>query len=52
MSPLVINEPFDSGWFGVEPAYVIVENASAGKINPTSSDVVRVWLKVTAEILM
>src|SRR5690554_1791287 len=52
VSPLVINEPFDSGWFGVEPAYVIVENTSAGEINPTSSDVVRVRLKVTAEILM
>ena len=52
VSPLVINEPFDSGWFGVEPAYVIVENTSAGEINPTSSDVVRVRLKVTTEILM
>src|SRR5690554_6369603 len=52
VSPLVINEPFDSGWFGVEPAYVIVENTSAGDINPTSSDLVRVRLKVTAEILM
>lgn len=52
VSPLLINEPFDSGWYGVDPAYVIIENTSAGKISPTSSDVVVVRLKVTTEILM